>query len=73
MRLAPGFRDAAAFEELCRGLISAAYPLRDGHDPRLLRASLEGRRLAAEPMRPETIRRTVRTETPSRTAADSSV
>lgn len=42
----PGFRDPAGLPELCRSLISAVHLLRTGHDPALLRAFLEGRRVA---------------------------
>ncbi|MGW3993158.1 hypothetical protein ACWEF6_06685 [Amycolatopsis sp. NPDC004772] len=42
----PGFRDPAGLPELCRSLISAVHLLRTGHDAALLRAFLEGRRVA---------------------------
>lgn len=42
----PGFRDPVGLPELCRSLISAVHLLRAGHDAALLRAFLEGRRVA---------------------------
>ncbi len=42
----PGFRDPAGLPELCQSLISAVHLLRTRHDAALLRAFLEGRRVA---------------------------
>ena len=48
----PGFRDPAGLPELCRSLISAVHLLRTGHDAALLRAFLEGRRVAFGLLKP---------------------
>lgn len=42
----PVFRDPAGLPELCQSLISAVHVLRTEHDAALLRAFLEGRRVA---------------------------